>query len=105
MKFWNLLSLWAGVAACSGAVLAARKVENSGVWIGWLVGLIIGCLCCLTAWKFGVLAIRRLKLYEPKLPPYQLFLSWSLCFTAVLWMFVSFYIGSWIAKLAIHLCQ
>ena len=89
MQFLGLLSIMAGVAGCSGAVLAGRNEGRLDLLIGWIVGLVVGFGCCWGIWAFGKWMIRRLKLYEPTPPPFRLFLSWLLCFACILWAIIS----------------
>jgi hypothetical protein len=105
MQFLGLLSLMAGVIACSAAVLAGRNAGWLDLLIGWVIGLVIGLGCCLGMWSFGKWAIRRLKLNEPKPSPFRLILSWLLCLVAVVWMIISGIIATLLTKAVVHLCQ
>ena len=99
----DLLSLFGGVAGCSGAVLAGRN--DGWPFTGWAIGLAGGFVCCWGIWKFGRWAIYHLKLHEPKPALLRLILSWIFLFAVVAWVMVSAFIGFRITRLVIHLCQ
>ena len=103
--FLDLLSIMAGVAGCSGAVLAGRGTGPLNLLIGWIIGLLVGFTCFwgLRAGMKRVLV--RQKLYETKLPPFQLILTWLLCVGVLVWIVLATYLGYWITTLVIHLRQ
>ena len=98
--FVNLLSIIAGAAACLGAVLTGK---GSGKFnLGWVVGLAVG-FCCFLVLTIGLKSVlKKLKLYESKLSPAKLMLSWLLCLIAFLWIIVSAFLGSWLTRLVIQ---
>jgi hypothetical protein len=93
----DLLSLFAGVSGCSGAVLAGKNTGST--ILSWIAGLVIGLGCSSVVWKFGRRAIYRLKLHEATSSPFQLILSWILLFVAIAWVVASAFIAFWLTKL------
>ena len=99
---WDLLSAGAGVAALIAAFAEGRKAGAPGTLIGVLVGLGVGVVCFLAMRIIGKSALRRLGLYEPKLPPFRLILSWLLCCAGFAWAVISGVLGLCITRLVIH---
>jgi fatty acid desaturase len=103
--FLDLLSIIAGVAGCLGSVLAAKGTGFLNLLTGWLVGLLVG-FACFWVLRVGIRRVlQRQKLYEAKLPPAQLLLTWLLCLGAIVWIILAGFLGSWITTLVIHLRQ
>jgi hypothetical protein len=92
----DLLSLFAGVAGCSGAVLAGKNTGHYA--IGWVIGLAVGFGSCFAVWTLGRWAIYRLKLHEPALPLPRLLLSWILLFAVVAWVVGCAFIAFWATR-------
>ena len=103
--FWDFLSLLAGVAACSGAILAGRNAGTIGTCIGTAIGLAIGFGFFWLERMAGRWLFQRVGLYEAKLPPLKLLLSWFICLTAFAWIFLSWYVGGAITKTILVLCR
>ncbi len=99
----DFLSLVAGVAGCSGAVLAGKNA--GGQVIGWIIGLAVGLGCSSVVWKFGRRAIYRLKLHDATPSPFRLILSWIFLFAVIAWCVAAAFIGFWLTKLVIHLLK
>lgn len=100
--FSDLLSLMAGIAGCSGAVIAGRHSGRLDILISWVLGLAIG-FACFSGIRFVLKSLlQRFKLYEPKLPPSRLALSWFFCIASFLWVACSGFIGFWAMKLVIN---
>jgi hypothetical protein len=97
----ELLSLFAGVAGCSGAVLAGK---NAGHFVGgWNIGIAVGFGSCSAVWKWGRWVIYRLKLQGPGPSPFRLILSWIFLLPVIAWVAASAFIGFWITQLLVHL--
>jgi hypothetical protein len=96
--FWDFLSLLAGVAACSGAILAGRNTGTLGTSISIAIGLVLGFAFFYLERTAGKKIFQRAGLYDAKLPPLKLILSWLLCLAAFAWIFVSWFAGSYITK-------
>ncbi|HEV2208987.1 MAG TPA: hypothetical protein VG167_09450 [Verrucomicrobiae bacterium] len=93
----ELLSLFAGVAGCSGAVLAGK---NAGHYVvGWIIGMAIGFASCSAVWKWGKWVIYRLGLHGPEPSPFRFILSWIFLLVVIVWVVASAFIGFWITRL------
>jgi|SRR6266568_2766920 len=100
---WDLLSLIAGGTAFWTAFSEGKKAGTIGALISLLVGLGVGIGCFCAMRVAGKWVLRRHRLYEPRLPPFRLMLTWLLCFAAFAWVIVSGFLGFWITKLVVHL--
>jgi len=100
--FSDLLSLMAGIAGCSGAVIAGGHSGRIHLLISWILGLAVGFACFSGIRLVLKPLLQRFKLYESKLPPSRLILSWFFCIASFLWVVCSGLIGFWAMKLVIH---
>lgn len=99
--FIDLIGLITGVVVCSSAVVTGKNAGRLDVYIGWIVGLLIGGACC---WWTSVAmkwVVCSLKLHEPKLSPFRLMLSWLCCLIAILWVVSCGFFAAWLTKLVI----
>lgn len=101
VTFIDLISLIAGVVACSCIVATARNAGRLDVFISWIVGLFIGFG---SLWGTRVAmrwVVFRLKLHEPNLSPLRLTLSFVLCLIAIIWIVISGFTAALLTGLVI----
>jgi hypothetical protein len=102
----DILSIGAGVAGCSGAVLAAKNAAMIDAVMAWLVGLTLGLVCFLAMRRLlGKRMLQRVSLLESRFPRLQVILGYFLLLAAALWIVVAALIGSWIVKWLVRVLE
>jgi mannose/fructose/N-acetylgalactosamine-specific phosphotransferase system component IIC len=104
--FFNWISAVAGGMAIWFAVAEGKKFGDDLIGLG--VGLAVG-FCCfmvmktIVSWLPQRLGLIGQKTATRSYPRFRTISLWLLLISAVIWLFISAFLGSWVTRLTIHL--
>jgi predicted small integral membrane protein len=105
--FFNWIGIIAGGMALCFAIMEGKKANHASI-TAVIVGLLTGVACFIVAKAIILWIPERLHLIRKKNVPQEatprskIVVLWFFTLAAVVWLFVSAFLGSWITRWVIH---
>lgn len=100
--FTEFLSLIAGATVFIGAFIEGRKGGALGILIGLLIGLGVGFGVFWTTRKTIKWTLTWHQLYDAKLSPARMALTWGLIIATFVWMVLASITVTWLTRLIVR---